>query len=298
MQSDLPQNREGVKPTLGVIGGSGLYDMPGLLNAYERKVDTPFGSPSGPILIGTLEDTGVAFLARHGLGHHISPTEVNYRANLYALKSLGVERIVSISACGSLREDYAPGEIVIPDQLFDFTRSRPRTFFGDGLVAHISIPEPFCPDLSGQLFGAVQATGAKAHSSGAMITIEGPRFSTRSESNVFRSWGMSLIGMTTSPEAFLAREAEICYSVMAHVTDFDVWHVSEDPVTVDMVIEILHRNTQVAQQAVKNLARSLQPERDCGCPNALSDALITSREVVPAATLSRLSLLVGKYLSQ
>jgi 5'-methylthioadenosine phosphorylase len=296
MQPGASQTEQTMKPTLGVIGGSGLYEMPGLQDIEERNVDTPFGSPSGPLVVGKLEGIGVAFLARHGLGHPISPTEVNYRANIYALKALGVERVVSISACGSLREDYAPGEIVVPDQLFDFTRTRPRTFFGEGLVVHISIPEPFCPDLSGQLFEAVQETGAKVHSGGAVITIEGPRFSTRVESNVFRGWGMSLIGMTTSPEAFLAREAELCYAVMAHVTDFDVWHISEDPVTVDMVIETLHRNTQVAQQAVKNIARSLQPLRTCACPNALYDALITRPEAVPTATLERLSLLVGKYL--
>ena len=298
MPSDTHQIHETVKPTLGVIGGSGLYEMPGLLDIDERQVDTPFGSPSGPIVIGRLEQAGVAFLARHGQGHQIMPTEVNNRANIYALKALGVERIVGISACGSLRDDYAPGEIVVPDQLFDFTRGRPRTFFGDGLAAHISIPDPFCPDLSKQLFEAVQAAGAKVHSGGAMITIEGPRFSTRVESNVFRSWGMSLIGMTTSPEAFLAREAELCYTVMAHVTDFDVWHISDDPVTIEMIVEILHRNTQVAQQAIKNLARSLQPPSSCACPRALADALITRRDMIPAATLARLELLVGKYIGK
>ncbi len=285
-------------PRLAVIGGSGLYAMPGLKNSEEHDLDTPFGRPSAPVVVGELEGLRVAFLARHGIGHHITPSEVNYRANIFALKSLGVERIVSISACGSLREDYIPGEIVIPDQLFDFTRGRIRTFFGEGLVAHISVADPFCADFSQILARAVEETEAIHHQGGAMITIEGPRFSTRAESNVFRSWGMALIGMTTSPEAFLAREAEICYAVMAHVTDYDVWHISEDPVTVEMVIDILNRNTQVAQQAVRNLARSWQPNRECSCKEALGSALITDPKRIPAETRKKLDLLVGKYIRE
>jgi len=221
---------------------------------------------------------------------------VPYRSNIYALKQLGVERVVSISACGSLREDFAPGDIVIPDQVFDMTRGRARSFFEQGLVAHISVADPFCSELSGQLFQAVKATGAILHEGGAFITIEGPRFSTRIESNTFRSWGMSIIGMTTSPEIFLAREAEMCYAVMAHVTDYDVWHTSEKPVTVDMVIETLNRNTEIAQQAVRLLARDLQPERTCACPTALSNALITHPSSIPVETRQRLALLVEKYL--
>jgi 5'-methylthioadenosine phosphorylase len=284
-------------PTLAIIGGSGLYEIPGLKDPQEHEVTTPFGSPSAPIVIGSLVGQQVAFLARHGIGHHISPSEVNYRANIYALKSLGVERIVSISACGSLRDDYAPGDIVIPDQIFDFTRQRKRSFFEAGLVAHVSVAEPFCKDLSDQLFKAVNSTGSTVHQSGDFITIEGPRFSTRAESNIFRSWGMSLIGMTTSPEVFLAREAEICYAVMAHVTDYDVWHISEEPVTVDMVIETLKHNTDTAQKVVINLAENLKAERDCSCGSALADALITSPKVVPAETRERLGLLVDKYLN-
>ena len=283
-------------PTLAIIGGSGLYAMPGLENAQERVVDTPFGQPSAPVVVGELEGRRIAFLARHGIGHHISPTEINYRANIFALKSLGVERIVSISACGSLREDYVPGEIVIPDQLFDFTRDRKRSFFEGGLVAHISVANPFCPDLSRSVYQAVAETGVKTHSGGTFITIEGPRFSTRAESNIYRSWGMALIGMTTSPEAFLAREAEICYASMAHVTDYDVWHTSEEPVTVSQVIEILNRNTTYAQQAVRNLVRVLTPDRDCDCPHALASSLITRRDKIPSETRERLDLLVGKYL--
>jgi len=281
---------------LAVIGGSGLYEMPGLKDTREFKPDTPFGKPSSPVVVGTLEGQQVAFLARHGIGHHITPSEVNYRANIYALKSLGAEHVLSISACGSLRDDYAPGEIVVPDQLFDFTRDRKRSFFGEGMVAHISVADPFCPDLSTQVYEATKSTGVTVHRGGAFITIEGPRFSTKAESNVFRSWGMSLIGMTTSPEAYLAREAELCYAVMAHVTDYDVWHVSEQTVTVERVIEILNRNTQVAQEAVRNLARNLKAETSCECRSALANALITNPKVIPSSTRDKLSLLVDKYL--
>lgn len=284
-------------PILGVIGGSGLYSMPGLEQVEEIEVDTPFGKPSAPIVTGLLEGKRIAFLARHGIGHRLTPGEVNYRANIYALKALGVEHVVSISACGSLREDYAPGDIVIPDQLFDFTRNRERTFFGSGLVAHIGVADPFCNRLSNQLYRAVQETGAAAHLGGAFITIEGPRFSTRAESSVYRSWGMALIGMTTSPEAFLAREAELCYSVMAHVTDYDVWHITAEPVSVEAVIAVLHQNTQTAQQALRNLVQSLDTQRVCDCPHALSSALITDRRRIPVETRQRLDLLLKKYLA-
>ncbi len=280
---------------LAIIGGSGLYNMEGLQDTNELDLDTPFGKPSAPIVVGTIEGRKIAFLARHGIGHHITPTEVPYRANIYALKSLGVERIISVSACGSLREDYAPGHIVIPDQLFDNTKNRIRSFFGEGLVGHISVANPFCEDLSSQLEKAVKTTGATVHRGGTFITIEGPRFSTKAESNLFRSWGMSLIGMTTSPEAFLAREAEICYAVMAHVTDYDVWHVSEAPVTVEMVIQILNKNTRMAQDAVRHLARGLKSQRDCDCGQALATALITRRDRIPAETKNKLNLLVKKY---
>lgn len=284
-------------PLLAVIGGSGLYQIPELQDAQEYHLDTPFGKPSAPVVTGQLEGCQVAFLARHGVGHHISPSEINFRANIYALKSLGVERVIGVSACGSLREDFAPGDIVIPDQLFDLTRNRERTFFEGGLVAHISVADPFCADLSKMAYQAVKAAGATSHSGGAFITIEGPRFSTRVESNTYRAWGMSLIGMTTSPEAFLAREAEMCYAVMAHVTDYDVWHVSEEPVTVDKVIEILNRNTRLANQAVRNLLLDLNRERSCECPHALASALITSPAAIPAGTRQKLDLLVNKYLS-
>jgi 5'-methylthioadenosine phosphorylase len=284
------------KIALGIIGGSGLYSMDGLTEISEHDLSTPFGKPSAPIVAGTLEGQRVAFLARHGIGHHISPAEINYRANIFALKSLGVERIVGISACGSLREDYAPGHIVVPDQIFDYTKGREPTFFSDGLVSHISVAEPFCPDLSTDLVKAVKTSGGTVHQGGTFITIEGPRFSTKAESQVFRSWGMSIIGMTTSPEAFLAREAEMCYAVMAHVTDYDVWHVSEAPVTVEMVIETLKHNTHLAQNSIRELIRSLGQETRCDCHTALATALITDRKVIPAEIRQKLDLLVKKYL--
>ncbi len=283
-------------PTLGIIGGSGLYSMAGLTDTQTIDLDTPFGKPSAPIVTGTLAGQRLAFLARHGIGHTITPTEVNYRANIYALKSLGVTRLVSISACGSLRADYAPGEIVIPDQIFDYTSQRPRSFFGGGLVAHVGVADPFCPDLSTQLHKAVVGTGVTVHKGGTLLTIEGPRFSTRAESHTYRSWGMSIIGMTASPEAFLAREAEICYATMAHVTDYDVWHVSEAPVSVEMVIGTLLKNTAAAQQAIQLLVENLNPEKSCACEHALKDAMITAAGRVTPELRSRLGLLVNKYL--
>jgi len=285
------------KATLAIIGGSGLYQMSGIEQTEEIVVDTPFGKPSSPITVGTLEGMRVAFLARHGIGHHITPTEVPYRANIYALKSLGVERVISISACGSLREDYAPGHIVIPDNIFDFTKDRDRSFFGEGFVAHVGVADPFCGDLSGQLETAVRASGATTHMGGSLITVEGPRFSTKAESRTYRAWDMSIIGMTASPEAFLAREAELCYATMAHVTDYDVWHESESPVTVDMVIQTLNKNTEIAQNAIHNLVRGLNKERTCSCGQALATALITNPKAIPAETRKKLDLLVGKYVS-
>lgn len=282
-------------PLLGIIGGSGLYGMSGLENQETLEIDTPFGKPSAPVVIGTLSEKRVAFLARHGIGHHISPSDVNYRANIFALKKIGVKKIVSISACGSLREDYAPGHIVVPDQIFDYTRGRARSFFGDGMVVHIGVADPVCHDLSQQVYAAAAGAGATVHQGGAFITIEGPRFSTKAESNVFRSWGMSIIGMTASPEVFLAREAEICYAIIAHVTDYDVWHLSEAPVSVEMVIRTLMQNTEAAQTAITRLVENVS-DADCSCQHALRDAIITQRDQIPAETSQKLDLLVGKYL--
>jgi 5'-methylthioadenosine phosphorylase len=284
------------KPILGVIGGSGLYQIAGLENVQSLIIETPFGNPSAPVMVGTLEGKTVAFLARHGIGHHISPSEVNYRANIFAMKKLGVKKLVSISACGSLRDDYAPGHIVVPDQIVDFTRGRVRSFFSDGLVAHIGVADPFCSELSRQLYLSLGQAGATTHQGGTFITIEGPRFSTRAESNLYRAWGVSLIGMTASPEIFLAREAEICYATMAHVTDYDVWHINEAPVTVEMIIQTLNHNTEVAQAALKRLLNLITDEQSCNCGSALKDALITNPAVIPAETRQKLDLLVGKYL--
>jgi 5'-methylthioadenosine phosphorylase len=283
---------------LGIIGGSGLYAMAGLTAVEERHVVTPFGAPSDPVVIGTLNGQRVAFLARHGRGHRLTPSEVNYRANIYAFKMLGVPRLVSISACGSLREDYAPGHIVVPDQIYDNTRGRERSFFGGGLVAHVGVADPFCPHLSPLVAEATRSTGATVHQGGAFVTIEGPRFSTKAESHAYRKLGMSLIGMTASPEAFLAREAEICYACMAHVTDYDVWHTSAEPVTVEMVIRTLNQNTTYAQQAIVSLVDRLAHDQTaCPCQNALADAIITARDRIPAEVRDRLKLLIGKHLA-
>jgi 5'-methylthioadenosine phosphorylase len=267
------------------------------LNVLETLTPaTPFGKPSSPIVVGEINGRMMAFLARHGIGHIYSPTEVNYRANIYALKALGVQRIVSISACGSLRDDFKPGEIVIPDNLLDFTRERKRTFFEGGIVAHVGSANPYCNQLSGWVSDAVEESGGTVHRGGTLITIEGPRFSTRAESSLFRQWGMSIIGMTASPEAFLAREAEMCYTTMAHVTDYDVWHVSEEEVSVELVIKTLMKNTELAQKAIFALASQSDMADDCECYHALKDAIITRPTAISVDAKQRLDLLISKYI--
>ncbi len=282
-------------PLLAVIGGSGLYDMAGLKDRSTFDPVTPFGKTSAPVILGTLEGKQIAFLARHGIGHTLNPGEINYKANIYALKMLGVRKIVSISACGSLREDYSPGNIVIPDQLIDFTRLRKRTFFEDGCVAHISSANPYCSQLRSIASDSLQSPDITVHNSGTLITIEGPRFSTRAESNLFRSWGMSIIGMTACPEAFLAREAEMCYITIAHVTDYDVWHISEEPVNVDMVIRTLHKNTQLAQESIRNILKDPRLDDDCEDLHSLDNAVITQPEAISIEAKERLNLLLTKY---
>ncbi len=284
------------RPALGVIGGSGLYDLEGMAEVETLEIATPFGDPSSPITVGTVGGRRLAFLARHGVDHSLSPSEVNYRANIYALKSLGVRRLLAVSACGSLREDYAPGDIVVPDQLFDHTKHRRSSFFGEGLVAHIGVAEPFCPQLSSLLSRSVEAEDGVVHSGGSYITIEGPRFSTRAESNTYRAWGMSLIGMTTSPEAFLAREAELCYAVMAHVTDYDVWHIAEEEVSVGLVVRTLQRNTALAKRSIARLLSLLPADFHCSCGSALEGALITRPDAIPESARRRLGIFVEKYL--
>lgn len=280
--------------SIGVIGGSGLYKMPEITDKVAHVIPTPFGNPSGEIVVGTLRGKRVAFLPRHGVGHIHSPTTVPYRANIYALKMLGVKYILGVNACGSLREDYAPGHIVIPDQIFDYTNQRDRSFFGDGLVAHISVANPFCPELSDALYRAIIRVGGTAHKGGTFLIEEGPRFATRGESMIFRQWGCSLIGMTTAPEAFLAREAEIAYATMAHVTDYDVWHTSEEPVTVEMVVATMRRNVEIAQAALASAIENLDGKADCSCHKALDNAIMTEQNAIPQAVLERLKPIVSR----
>jgi 5'-methylthioadenosine phosphorylase len=285
---------------LGVIGGTGLYRMEGLTDVEEREVSTPFGAPSDPITIGTLGGERVAFLARHGCGHRFSPTHVPYRANLWALKSLGVERVIAVSAVGSMREELAPLDLVVPDQLFDRTTDRPRTFFDAdaGCVAHVSLADPFCPTTSAALHAAASApsVGARVHQGGTYICIEGPQFSTRGESRVFRQRGMDIIGMTGMPEARLAREAELCYAMLALVTDYDVWHEEEEAVTVQIVVERLHRNAVAAQETLRALIPRLTTAARCDCHSALQYAIVTDPAAIPAEARARLDLLLGRYL--
>jgi 5'-methylthioadenosine phosphorylase len=282
---------------IAVIGGSGLYQMEELTDRTAVPVDTPYGKPSADIIIGTLRGQRVAFLPRHGEGHVYSPSTVPYRANIYALKSLGVRFIIGVNACGSLKEEYAPGHIVIPDQVYDQTKADRggRSFFESGLVGHISVADPFCPELAELLHTSVQQAGGTVHKGGTFIIIEGPRFSTRGESNIYRQWGCSIIGMTTTPEVFLAREAEIAYASMAHITDYDVWHVSEEPVTVEMVIRIMKRNLETAQKAIAIAVENLDAGATYDAHNALGSALMTARDKIPAALLEQLKPIVGRY---
>jgi len=283
---------------IGIIGGSGLYQMPELTNVDEVRVLTPFGDPSDKFIIGTLEGERVAFLPRHGLGHRLTPTEVPFRANIFAMKLLGVERILSASAVGSLQEKYAPLDMVIPDQFFDRTRARAResTFFGEGIVAHIAFAHPVCKDLGDVLEASCKTAVVKAHRGGTYICMEGPAFSTVAESNVYRSWGMDVIGMTNLQEAKLAREAEICYATLALVTDYDCWHPGHDAVTVETVIEYLNKNVRNAQLIMKHAVKSLanQP-RTCKCVAALKNAIFTAPDLWPEATARRLEAIIGKY---
>ena len=285
--------------SIGVIGGSGLYGMQGLEVHQERVVETPFGAPSDPFVLGEIEGQKVAFLARHGRGHRLMPTELNFRANIFAFKLLGVERLISVSAVGSLQQKYAPTHVVVPDQFVDRTRHRVDTFFGDGLVAHVSLADPLCLRLSEILEEATEAAGGQVHSGGTYVCMEGPQFSTRAESHLYRQWGMDIIGMTNLQEARLAREAEICYATLAMVTDYDCWHEAEEDVTVDAVIAVLRQNAETAQEIVKHAVGQLasQGDRRCACCNALAGALITDPSQIPAATRQRLDPIVGRYFA-
>jgi 5'-methylthioadenosine phosphorylase len=281
---------------VAVIGGSGFYQIEGLADVEDLRPETPFGATSDAIVLGTLDGVRVAFLPRHGTGHRILPSELPAHANVWALKELGVERIIAVSAVGSLREEIAPLHLVVPDQLIDRTRGRPNTFFGHGLVAHIAFDEPFCPVLSGVLAGAAGAAGATVHRAGTYVVMEGPAFSTKAESNLYRSWGAHVIGMTALPEAKLAREAEICYATLALVTDYDTWHDSHDPVSAELTIENLSRNVENAKQVVARAVRSLPATRDCRCASALGSAIVTAPELVPEETKRRLSPIIARYM--
>lgn len=286
---------DSLNPRIGIIGGSGLYSMPGFTNQREVKVETPFGDPSDPYVVGELEGKTVAFLARHGRGHRISPSELNFRANIYGFKALGVETIISLSAVGSLKEEHKPLDFVIPDQFVDRTRGRISTFFGEGLVAHISFADPVCHHLAATLQKACEQAGVSATLGGTYLCMEGPAFSTKAESNLYRSWGMDVIGMTNLQEAKLAREAEICYSTVAMVTDYDCWHPDHDAVTVADIIRNLTKNAENAAKVVRAAVALMDGTRSCTCGHALEYALLTDKSTVPATTFEKLKLIVGKY---
>ena len=285
------------KAQIGIIGGSGLYDMPGVTDREEVTLTTPFGDPSGPYVLGTLRGRRVAFLARHGAGHRVLPTEINFRANVFGMKLLGVEHILSASAVGSLKEEYKPLDIVFPDQFFDRTKGRPSTFFGRGLAAHVAFAHPLCRILSGLAYESARSAGATVHKGGTYVCMEGPQFSTLAESKLYRSWGMDIIGMTNLQEAKLAREAEICYATIALVTDYDCWHPDHDSVTVEMVLANLIQNAKMAQEIIAGAVGMLPYARTCECASALKYALVTRPDAIPDHVKKELAPLVGKYLA-
>lgn len=284
------------KAEIGIIGGSGLYAMPGLTNVREERVQTPFGDPSEAFVLGDLEGHKVAFLARHGRGHRILPSELNFRANIYGMKMLGVERILSVSAVGSLKEEHKPTDFVIPDQFIDRTFARVSTFFGDGIVAHVAFGDPVCSTVASTFQKACAAVGVAGKRGGTYVCMEGPQFSTRAESNLYRSWGTDVIGMTNLQEAKLAREAEICYATLAMVTDYDCWHEGHDDVTVDQIIAVLHQNAENAGKVVKAAVAAMPSDRSCACASALKYAILTDRKAIPQGARARLALLLDKYL--
>jgi 5'-methylthioadenosine phosphorylase len=285
-----------LKAQIGVIGGSGLYSMPGFEVQQEAVIDTPWGPPSDPYVIGRLAGKEVAFLARHGRGHRISPSELNFRANIYGFKTLGVERIISLSAVGSIKEEHRPQDFVLPDQFYDHTRGRASTFYDDGLVVHISFADPVCPQLAALLSSACTEAGVTVKRGGTYLCMEGPQFSTKAESNIYRSWGMDVIGMTNLQEAKLAREAEICYATVAMVTDYDCWHPEHDAVTVNQIVANLVKNAENACKVVARTVAAMPASRECKCGTALAHAILTDPKLVPGATRKKLELLVGKYL--
>jgi len=281
---------------IGVIGGSGLYQMAGLENVREVEVKTPFGKPSDKFVRGVLDGVGFLFLPRHGKGHRWLPTEVNSRANIFAMKKLGVERIISVSAVGSLREEIAPGHVVVPDQFIDRTTQRPSTFFGKGIVGHVSLADPFCKDLAAKLADAATQEGAKVHARGTYLCMEGPQFSTRAESHLYRGWGAAVIGMTNIQEAKLAREAEICFATLALATDYDCWNEAVGNVEIEQVLKVLQQNVELAQRTIRRVVTALSDARSCGCESSLKDAIITERTRIPKNVRANLKPIIGKYL--
>jgi len=279
---------------IGIIGGSGLYEIEGMRAVREIAVRTPFGAPSGPVVVGELDGVRVAFLSRHGKGHRYSPSEINYRANIYALKSLGVRRVISVSAVGSMKESMKPGDVVLPDQFIDLTKRRASTFFEGGIVAHVAFGEPVCTSLGRTLLDAAQAVGAAVHQGGTYVCIEGPQFSTKAESRLYRQWGVSVIGMTNLPEAKLAREAELCYATVALVTDFDCWHETEEAVTVEAILSTLRKNVELAKQLLKASVKSASAVNHCRCHRALQDAIVTAPDAIPAAARRKLALITQR----
>ena len=290
------ERRGKMSDILGVIGGSGLYGMEGLRNVRTVSVKTPFGDPSDAMVVGELEGRTLAFLPRHGRGHRFLPSQINYRANLYALKKVGVKWVLSISAVGSMKEGIRPGDIVVVDQFYDRTKIRTNTFFGDGVVAHIPFADPVCPNLAGIVYAAAKKTVPRTHRGGTYLCMEGPAFSTRAESRIYRKWGVDVIGMTNMPEAKLAREAELCYATMALATDYDCWHETEEDVSIEAVLAILRKNVENSKRIIREVARRLPGKGSCGCGEILRHAIITDRKRIPAAARKRLSLLIGKYL--
>lgn len=284
--------------SIGVIGGSGLYDIEGLKSVRRVQVRTPFGSPSDAITVGTLQGVAVAFLSRHGRGHRLNPSEINYRANIYALKSLGVTRVISVSAVGSMKESIRPGDIVMPDQFIDLTKRRASTFFEGGMVAHVAFGEPICGSLARSVCSAGQQVGATLHRGGTYLCMEGPQFSTKAESRLYRQWGVDVIGMTNMPEAKLAREAELCYATMALVTDYDCWHETEEAVTVEAILDTLHQNVALAKRIVQAVMPSVAAPRACACGQALDNAIVTDRRSVSAAAKKKLGLLSRRVFAQ
>jgi 5'-methylthioadenosine phosphorylase len=283
------------EPAVGIIGGSGLYELEGLTDVRWRRVRTPFGDPSDEYCTGSFEGRPVIFLARHGRGHRLTPTELNFRANIWGLKSLGAEWVVSVSAVGSMKENIHPLDLVVPSQFFDATKRRVSSFFGEGIVAHVGMADPVCPTVAAALEKAARATGATVHRGGTYICIEGPQFSSKAESRIYRGWGVDVIGMTNMPEAKLAREAELCYATLALVTDYDVWHEGHDAVTVEAVIQTLLKNVATARDVLRRVIPALGPPRACPCPSLLQNAVITSPAAFPLDTRRRLDLLLGKY---